>query len=73
MLILSLSLFKLSFSTRSKIFKMKKVNPNEAKEEQTYCYLSVVIVNLVMILDIVAIVYVMLIIYMFALGDTFSS
>jgi hypothetical protein len=33
MLVLSLSLFKLSFSTRSKIFRMKKINPNEAIEE----------------------------------------
>ena len=73
MIILSFIIFKLGYSTRSKIKRMKLIIPNEPVEEQTYCYLSVVIVNLVMLLDFVAILYAVLCIYMFAVGGSFSN
>lgn len=44
------------------------INPSEPIEEQTYCYLSITLVNLIKALDIVAIVFIMLTIYMFAVG-----
>ena len=72
MLILLFLMIKLSYSTRFKISKMKQININEPIEEQTYCNLSVVIVNLIMLLDIIAIIYVILTIYMFAVGDNFA-